>query len=465
MELESLSGKIFEGDYRSRIYEKGITFHYQVHVPEYTGQCALNVSCDGMNRSEAYAMQVLAQSGEVPYCITVGVIQGRVCNGMGEGKDRYMRMGTYDMVNTDYPNFLVEELIPFLVEKYDLNIYDHPDMHMTSGGSSGGISAWNIAWQRNDYFRRVYMSSPSFLAMGGGNEYPVLIRKYETKPIRVYVDYSENEPDDYFGSSYCAALESIKALKFAGYDMMSKYYPGEGHCSRKENVDSAIERMRFLWKNWETEPVTAKGLSTRMQKVISADCGWEKTCEQFPKKNGAVSLGICSAAGEYTATENEICFTPAGGEKRKVAEGFLKISALALSADKRRLYIGDLDRGCVYASLILPDGGLEGRFLHALLHHEPDYNHSGTIDLCTSADDRVFAATELGIQLVRSFGLIDVILSLPFGKVPEKIEFGETDRDYLYALADGTVYRRKILDGGRAVADQVYEPQNTSYFN
>lgn len=74
-------------------------------------------------------------------------------------------------------------------------------MHLVSGGSSGGICAWNFAWHRNDYFHRVYASSPTFSALGNGEDIPFLIRKYESKPIRVFTDYSEREPDEYFGSS------------------------------------------------------------------------------------------------------------------------------------------------------------------------------------------------------------------------------------------------------------------------
>ena len=124
-------------------------------------------------------------------------------------------MLNYDMFTRDYPDFVVDEFLPYLIETYNLHISPSPDMHMTSGGSSGGISAWNIAWYRTDSFRRVYMSSPSFLSMGNGREIPALIRKVETKPIRVWTEFSENEPDEYFGSSYCAADDAERALRFA----------------------------------------------------------------------------------------------------------------------------------------------------------------------------------------------------------------------------------------------------------
>ena len=94
---------------------------------------------------------------------------------------------------------------------------------------------------------------------------PVFIRLFETKPIRVFIDYAENEPDDYFGSSYCAALEGHYALQFAGYDYQWAFYPGEGHCSRMYNVNTAEQILRFLWKDWDKAPVKAKRLSKRAE--------------------------------------------------------------------------------------------------------------------------------------------------------------------------------------------------------
>lgn len=459
------TGTVYEGDFCSKIYKKGVTYHYTVHVPDYDGLCALNVTHDGLNKADVYAMEVLAKRGEAPWCITLGVSRGEVENGMGEGKNRNMRLASYDVVSADFPNFLVEELIPYVTKAYGLKLYAQPDLHMASGTSSGGISAWNMAWTRNDYFRRVYMGSPTFSAMCGGNEYPVVIRKYEPKPIRVFTDFSEHEPDDYFGSSYCAALEGKMALEFAGYDMMSQYHPGEGHSSRANDPESAVERMRFLWKNWETESVVVKNRSTRVRQVLPEGEGWEVTEEGFPEKRRAAALGLYSEAGTYTAAGTAIWFTPVTGCSFRVADGYGHISALAVSADQRRLYIADRDRGCVYSAFLAADGSLEGRFIHGALHHAPDYRYPGAMDLCISACDRIFAATDFGIQSIRAFGLIDVILELPFGKVPEKLEFGETEPDYLYALADGVVYRRRILDGGRPASDAPGQPRYVGYYD
>lgn len=457
MELQ-LTGTVHEGRYTAKGVYEGVVFPYLVHIPacaENRDNCALLVTHDGLNRADAWAMEQLAETGEAPPCITVGIVSGTLP--LEHGTPRGMRMLNYDMFTRDYPDFVADELLPYLTETYDLHISPSPDLHMTSGGSSGGISAWNMAWYRTDVFRRVYMSSPSFLSMGNGREIPALIRKVETKPIRVWTEFSENEPDDYFGSSYCAADDAARALKFAGYDMMSAYYPGEGHCSRNGNPENALERMRFLWKNWDTEPVTVKKLSTRMEKLISVDFPWEET-DDFPQKVDAVT-----AAGKYTVERGDIRFTANDGTSRVVSDASAWDVPLAVSSDKTRLYMGK-SRG-VIAMTIRPDGGLAGRFVHAALHMETDGIASGAYDLCVSTDDRLYAATDSGIQSIRSFGLIDAIIPLPDGLVPREIEFDTVDGEtYLYAHAVGKIFRRRWLQGGRP-SDLPTEPLNRGYYD
>lgn len=458
----TLTGTILEGTFSSVRFYPGSVFPYRVHIPakaDTPERTALLVTHDGLHTVDAWAMEQLAETGEAPCCITVGISPATLPATLSGGYDRGMRMQNYDIFSPVYPNFVVEELLPYLTGTHGLAFSTAPDMHMTSGGSSGGISAWNMAWYRTDFFRRVYMSSPSFLAMGCGNELPHRIRKTETKPIRVFTDFSENEPNDYFGSSYSVAWDAEKALRFAGYDVESAYYPGEGHCSRNGSPEDALKRMHFLWKNWEKEPITVKGYSPRVAKLISPDALWEET-NAFP--DTVYPNGIPAPEGTYTSAGDRILYHT-NGTTRTAAEGFGQITALALSADKWRLYVSDSTRGCVYALTILPDGTLSAPYLHAALHLETDFRTPGAVDLCVGSDDRVYAATECGIQSIRSFGLIDAIIPLPDNQMPEKIEFG-TD-GYLYAAAGERIYRRKWLAGGRCDADITETPQFVSYYD
>ena len=311
-----------------------------------------------------------------------------------------MRLDNYDLFCSEYADFLVYELIPYIKEKYNLRISPDPDWHMTSGGSSGGISAFMIAWFHPEYFHRVYMSSPSFLAMGRGNEIPVLIRKYETKPLKVYEEYSEDEPNEYFGASFWIDQEAKSALEFAGYDSRCVFFPGESHCSRLGSREESRKRLSWLWDGYMTTPVRAPRNSPRVSAVIPDGSVWE-TADHFPAKDG-VTLNV-------------------------------------LSADHTMRYFGGETEDVLFK---VPTDKPEARHCHGFLHTLPLINPKGAIDLAVDEGDRLFVLTSIGIQCVRSFGLIDTILDLPDRSRPLGISFGDPDRNWLYVRTEQNVYKR-----------------------
>lgn len=467
MEMK-LCGRMIYGKYTAVRHKPGMRFNYAIYVPPCTnpdGSYAVAIDHDGLPDANCAALDYLAERGEAPWTVVFGLCSASLPASVEGGTERGMRFNNYDLYSPEYADLVVDEMIPALAAEHRLTLSPSPDMHMAMGGSSGGISAWCIAWFRTDYVRRVYMASPSFLSMAHGREFPALMRKVETKPIRVYTDYSETEPNDYFGSSHVAGMEAERALKFAGYDMDCAYYPGEGHCARCNDYETNLKVYRFLWKNWKTEPVRPGGLSTRMEKLISHEEPWRVTDEPMPEAVGAVSDGKFTAAGEYIARGGLVIFRTPDGSERTVASGFDDISALAISSDRWRLYIGDRRRGSLYAMSIAPDGSLSCKSLHAALHLPIDFRCPGAYDLCADSTDRIFAATEMGIQCVRSFGIIDVILPLPGERVPERVALGGEDGAYLYAQAGDVVYRRRMLQGSRQDPHVQSEPLGRAYYD
>lgn len=455
----------YSGEYKAQKYPDA-TFYYEIYVPKShneNGKYGLIFHHDGLNQAEAVANELLAENGEAPYCISIGIDGGHIFPTTDSGVKRGLRMNTYDFYSSRFPDFIVDEFLPYIFNKYNLKIDPSPDMHIVTGGSSGGLSSWNIAWHRTDYFKRVYMASPSFLEMGKGQELVSLIRKFETKPIRVYTEYSENEPNDYFGSSWCVAKAAEMALEFAGYDMMCAYYPDEGHCSRRVTCENAKERLKFLWKDWEKAPIQVKKISLRMEKVFSISDAWTECEDAFPEKIRALSNGLFTAKGEYISEGSKIVFINEVGEKKVVADGFSKVTSLLISSDKWRLYIGDEQRGCVYAANIYKDGSLSDVYVHAALHMNTDFKIPGVFDMCIDSEDRIYAATEIGIQTIRSFGLIDVILTNPDNEAVNHIELD--DNGFLVAQTKDKCFKRKLVGKKRIGYDDATEPKFCSYYD
>jgi Putative esterase len=78
---------------------------------------------------------------------------------------RRNRCFEYDAVGDTYARFLVEELLPFVAKQFNLNLSTNGNDRCIAGGSSGGIAAFNAAWQRPDAFTRVYANSGSFVVV------------------------------------------------------------------------------------------------------------------------------------------------------------------------------------------------------------------------------------------------------------------------------------------------------------
>lgn len=440
-------------------------FGCSIYIPDYAKgkeNLGLILTHDGLGKADAYAMDRLVKTGEMPPSVIIGIDGGMFRPTIEEGFRRYLRPISYDVNCPLFADWVVDEVIPYFAKKYNLSLSDSPDMHVVMGGSSGGLSAWTFAWERNDFFHRVYMSSPSFLAMANGDAHLKLIRKCEPKPLRVFSEYSENEPDNFFGSSFNVADGAERALKYSGYDAEFRYYPGEGHCSRGGDPESAVERQRFLWKNWDSEPVAIKKLSKIAELVIEIGEGWQRAEAPFPEKVKAVSNGKFTAKGEYTACGGKIIFTDDMGESRVVADGFGEITALVIAPDKWRLHVGDKIRGCGYTMPILKDGSLGRKVIHGYLEKKTDFEFPGIFDMCADAEDRIYAATEIGVQCIRGGGLVDLILENPEGRTAvDKIEMG--DDGCLYALCGDRVYRRKLKDKKPIDPDEISEPTMLGY--
>jgi len=420
--------KSIQGSLVGKKFKPDIYYDFIISIPEKkVDEYALLIDHDGQNDANVNSMLALADEGKAPYCISIGVVSGKLT--MPDGTIRKMRMNNYDMFDREYADFIVYELIPYVTKTYGFNISDSPDMHMVSGGSSGGISAFMIAWFHPEYFHRVYMSSPSFLAMGRGNEIPYLVRKYETKPLRIYMEASENEPNDYFGWSRGIDEETDKGLIFSGYDYHFEYFKGEGHCSRLRNQAEAYKRNEWIWKDYKTNSVTAPANSPRIDQVIPFGSTWE-ICDKFPNK-----------------------------PLSEIPKSLKSYEAVTLSADKLAWYAANQNDDIVYMYVANDNISTDKKILHATLHTIPRVYPKGAIAMATDAADRLYVLTSIGIQCVRSFGLIDVILDIPDNSTP--VDIAVTDA--LYIKTEQNIYRRELCK--HCVDYENVQRKYTSYYD
>ena len=96
--------------------------------------------------------------GEMPVTVGVFINPGQRGDPAASGQNpgaRSNRSLEYDGLGDAYARFLIDELLPFVVGKYHVNLSADPRMRALAGMSSGGICAFTAAWERPDQFGKV----------------------------------------------------------------------------------------------------------------------------------------------------------------------------------------------------------------------------------------------------------------------------------------------------------------------
>lgn len=434
--------KTVEGKYTGKKYCKGKVFSYSVAIPETEGPTALCFTHDGINDEIIKVTEELITVDFAPVCTYIGVTPGVFPQ--RDGTEFAVRQQNYDLFDREYSDFVVLEIIPFLVSEYGLKISESPDLHLVAGCSSGGNRALCDAWFHPEYFHLIYVSSPAVASMSGGDELVAQMRLFETRPFRIFVEYSEKEPDESFGSLYAADVTLVRALAFAGYDFRSAYLPGEWHGSRFRNRESLWGVLSWLWEFHSSEHKLPLRNTYSIDKLVKFGTGWEKTgTKRMPSPKNRVD-GI----GEYYVSGNEIKLKKPDGERLTVAGGFSKLASVSVSEDGNRLQAADSSKPCILTFTINGDGTLAPPYVSGCLHMKKIPDVPGAVSLCSGTDVMTFALTEIGIQCADQYGLIRAILDLPAPGAAE-IAFGGRRSEYLLVRCADGIYQRKMLVKGR----------------
>src|SRR5579883_832617 len=239
----------------SKVYP-GTTRDYWVYVPaQYKAEkpACVMIFQDGermVDENGSFRVPIvfdnLIQKGDMPVTIGVFVNPGVMQALDANQRSRYNRSFEYDALGDRYPSFLIDEILPEVAKHYNLS--KDPNDYAIAGSSSGGIAAFNAAWNRPDTFHRVMSFIGSFTNLRGGDSLATLIRKTEPKPLRVFLQDGTNDQNHYAGNWFLGNQQIFSALQYAGYE--SKFVVGtEGH-NGKHGGAILPEALRWLWRDY-----------------------------------------------------------------------------------------------------------------------------------------------------------------------------------------------------------------------
>ena len=255
----------------------GTVRNYWVYVPEQYSPRSPAATCvcqDGLGLANGWKLPIvfdnLIHKKAMPVTIGIFVSPGIVPPRNPGSQPRFNRSFEYDSMGPRYSKFVVDELLPAVSVKYNLS--SNPNDRLIMGISSGAIAAFGVAWERPDQFRRVFSSVGTFVSLRGGNEYPTLIRKYEPRPIRVFLEDGSNDNNLYAGGWWEANLDMLASLKFAGYEVNHAWSEG-GH-NRKHSTSIMPDALRWLWKDYPKQVANVVGNKRRTDVLIPGE-DWE----------------------------------------------------------------------------------------------------------------------------------------------------------------------------------------------
>ncbi len=321
-------------EFRSQIFP-GTVREYWVYVPaqyDVAKPPCLMIVQDGLGHAKGMNLPTvldnMIHSGEVPIQLGLFVSPGVVPAPNENSQPRFNRSFEYDGLGDAYARFLIDELLPEVAKRWKFS--DNPDDRCIAGASSGGICAFNAAWERPDAFRRVYSTIGTYVALRGGDHFPGMIRKMENKPIRVFLQDGSNDLDIYAGSWWLANQEMLSAFNYAGYDVNHVW--GEGGHNGKHGAAVLPDALRWLWRDYPAPLKPGKAKERRVD-VLKDGEDWELVSSghsftEGPAANDAGELfftdipnnrihkvstdGTVSVFAENTGAANGLDFGPDG---------------------------------------------------------------------------------------------------------------------------------------------------------
>jgi gluconolactonase len=281
-------GEILKFKFDSSKIFPGTTRDYWIYVPaQYKSDkpACLYVNQDGRQFEGPTVFDNLINKKEMPVTIGVFVMPGQVMAANADAAlDRFNRSYEYDGLGSNYARFLIEELLPEVETKKTsdgrpIKISHDGNDRAIGGASSGAIAAFTAAWERPDSFTRVFSSIGTYVGLRGGERYPTLIRKYEPRPIRVFLQDGSNDLNKYAGDWWMANQTMEGALIFAGYEVQHVW--GDGGHTGKHSTAIFPDAMRWLWHGWPSRVKAGSTGNDTLNDILIPGEGWQLVADGF----------------------------------------------------------------------------------------------------------------------------------------------------------------------------------------
>jgi gluconolactonase len=442
-------GELIKFDFSQSKVFPGTTRQVTVYVPRQydpARPACVYVDQDGVQWKAPTVLDNLIARGEIPVMVGVFVTPGVVpARGPATELARYNRSFEYDGLGDGYARLILDEVLPAVEARVTA---DGRPIHLShsgndraiAGGSSGGIAAFNAAWEHPEDFSRVISSVGTFIGLRGADRFPILVRKYEPKPIRVFLQDGSHDLNIYAGDWWMANQTMERALTFAGYEVNHAW--GDGSHNGKHITSVLPDALRWAWRGWPM-PVQAGHSQNGALKALLVDGeGWKASEGPFVFYRPGRVVG--HDGNTYSAEGHDVWLTPKSGPRQRVDTGLSAATAAILSPDQSLLYVADADTHWIYSYQVSPDGTLGYKQRYFWLHTDDLDDQSHAAAMCCDRSGWLYVSTGLGIQVCDQAGRVNAILPVP-GGIAAAVRFTGPDHNLLtVAVLGHPCYTRRL---------------------
>jgi iron(III)-enterobactin esterase len=171
----------------------------------------------------------------------------------------------YDTVSDRYSNWVEQELLPAVTQRYGVTFTTNPDGRGTLGGSSGAAAAFTMAWFHPERYQKVLSYSGTFVNQawpvdpqtprGAWEYHDHLIAKSVKKPIRIWMEVGEKDnrfdnPEATWHNWPLANNRMAAVLKKKGYDYRYVFAMGGTHVDNRVVMQTLPAALEWLWRDY-----------------------------------------------------------------------------------------------------------------------------------------------------------------------------------------------------------------------
>ena len=218
------------------------------------------VGTDGPDRGLFTALDNLIAQHRVPVMIAISISNG---GGDAQGSERGLE---YDTMSGLYAEFVEKEVLPRVEAQYHVKLTNNPDGRATMGGSSGGSSAFAMAWYHPELYHRVLTYSGTYVNQqwpynpqtphGAWEFHEHLIPNGAAKPLRIWMEVGDrdllnpNVMNDHMHDWVIANENMAKVLAAKGYHYQFVFARNAGHTDRAVKQQTLPEALEYVWQGY-----------------------------------------------------------------------------------------------------------------------------------------------------------------------------------------------------------------------